>query len=118
MLTRLMSDDPVPSCTDCGACCRDVGDGTALVSDEDLVRWKRDKRSDILDRLVPGHFSQLGLPTHANGTCIYLGQPGLPHHCQIYETRGESCRALEPGSPQCLTFRKLGLGALASERSR
>ena len=98
-------------CLTCGACCRDVGDGTALVSEDDLVRWKREGRKDILDGLVPGHFSQLGLPTHESGTCIHLGLPGQPNHCSIYETRGWSCRAFTPGSSQCLTYRRLaGLG--------
>ena len=105
MLASSMSE--TFDCLQCGACCRDVGDGTALVSSDDLVRWKREGRADIVASLVPGHFSQLGLPTHVNGTCVYLGLSGQPHHCSIYETRGWSCRALEPGSAQCLTYRRL-----------
>jgi Fe-S-cluster containining protein len=83
-------------CRTCGACCRQIPDGTALVSAEDLVRWKREGRDDILRTLVPGHFSQQG-----------LGTPDNPHDCSIYETRGWACHALEKGSPQCLTYRRL-----------
>ncbi len=95
------------NCRECGACCRDVADGTALVSAEDLVRWKREKAEHVLASLVPGHFSQMGFATHANGTCVHLGTPGHPNDCSIYETRGWSCRALEPGSSQCRTYRRL-----------
>jgi uncharacterized protein len=98
-------------CRACGACCRDVADGTALVSEADLVRWRREGRRDILDALVPGHFGQQGLATHPNGTCVHLGTPGHPNDCSIYETRGWACHALEPGSQQCLMYRRLaGVG--------
>lgn len=96
----------IPDCLTCGACCRDVGDGAALVSADDLVRWRREGRDDILTRLVPGHFSQQGLPTHENGTCIYLAQSDGRVACTIYETRGWACHALEPGSPQCHAYRR------------
>jgi Fe-S-cluster containining protein len=94
-------------CRACGACCRQIPDGTALVSAEDLVRWKREGRDDILRTLVPGHFSQQGLGTDEAGTCHFLGTPDNPHDCSIYETRGWACHALEKGSPQCLTYRRL-----------
>ena len=97
------------TCRECGACCRDVADGTALVSAEDLVRWRREGATHILDGLVPGHFGQMGFPTHPNGTCLHLGTPESVNDCSIYETRGWSCRALEPGSAQCLTYRRLAV---------
>jgi Fe-S-cluster containining protein len=102
-------------CLACGACCRDVADGTALVSAEDLVRWKRQKADHILASLVPGHFSQMGFATHPNGTCVHLGTAASPNACSIYETRGWSCHALEPGSPQCRTYRKLYFERLERE---
>jgi Fe-S-cluster containining protein len=92
-------------CRECGACCRDVADGTALVSAADLVRWRREGAGHILASLVPGHFSQMGFATHPNGTCVHLGTPGHPNDCSIYPTRGESCHALIPGSSQCLSYR-------------
>src|SRR5687768_4011786 len=99
--------DATISCSTCdAACCRDVGDGTALVSAEDIVRWKREGAGHILKSLVPGHFGQEGFATHPNGTCVHLGIPGRPNDCSIYDTRGECCRALVPGSRQCLTYRR------------
>jgi hypothetical protein len=77
------------------------------VSADDLVRWRRESATQILSGLVPGHFGQQGFPSHPNGTCLHLGVIGQANDCSIYETRGESCRALEPGSAQCLTYRRL-----------
>jgi Fe-S-cluster containining protein len=99
--------DATVSCAACeAACCRDVGDGTALVSADDLVRWRRQGREDILASLVPGHFSQQGFGTHANGTCLHLGTAGRPNDCSVYDTRGEACHALVPGTQQCLSYRR------------
>ena len=104
------ADDPI-TCASCeAACCRDVADGTALVSVEDIVRWKRDGAHRILASLVPGHFSQQGFATHDNGTCVHLGLDRRPNDCSIDETRGEACRALEPGSAQCLSYRRRHYG--------
>lgn len=115
-----MSDDAAEQeifdCLECGACCRDVADGTALVSEEDIVRWKRQKADHILASLVPGHFSQMGFATHPGGTCVHLGTAENPNACSIYETRGESCRALEPASAQCRTYRKLYFARRDAER--
>lgn len=99
--------DAQVTCDACeAACCRDIADGTALVSAEDIVRWKRQGAAHILASLVPGHFGQEGFGTHPNGTCFHLGMAGRPHDCSIYETRGEACHALVPGSRQCLSYRR------------
>lgn len=100
------TDATVFSCRECGACCRGAIDGRVLVYEEDLVLWKRVGRQDIIDGLVPGHFSQDAFPSTPEGACIYLGVPGHPNDCSIYEIRGWSCHALEPGSGQCRTYRK------------
>lgn len=92
------------SCRECGACCRDAADGTVLVSATDLVRWRREKATTILDGLVPGHFGQQGFRSRADGSCIHLGTPQHPNDCSIYETRAESCHALVVGSAQCLAY--------------
>jgi Fe-S-cluster containining protein len=93
-------------CRECGACCHDASDGRVLVSAEDLVRWRRDARGDILSQLVPGHFSQQGFAADASGCCVHLGTPGHANDCSIYPTRGQACRDLEPGSRQCLDYRR------------
>jgi Fe-S-cluster containining protein len=109
--------DPTVTCAECdAACCHDVGDGAALISADDLVRWKREGADRILASLVPGHFSQMGFATHADGTCVHLGLEGRPNACSIYETRGESCRALVPGSAQCLTYRRTREGGSSAAR--
>lgn len=96
------------SCRDCGACCRDAGDGRVLVYAADLVRWKRvgPSADHIAAALVPGHFSELAFPATPAGACVHLGMPGHPNDCSIYEIRGDSCRSLEPGSNQCLSYRR------------
>lgn len=102
-------DDPgeIPDCQDCGACCRVAGDdGRILVYAEDLVRWRRQGRDDILGRLVEGHFGQQAFASTAEGHCVHLGTDASPHLCSIYETRGQTCRRLEPGSRQCFEYRR------------
>jgi len=77
-----------------------------LVSAEDLVRWRRAERTDILNQLVPGHFSALGFAARPDGGCQHLGTPESPHDCAIYDTRGASCHAVEPGGAECLAYRR------------
>jgi Fe-S-cluster containining protein len=96
-------------CRTCGACCRGAADGRVLVSADDLNRWRREGAHAILSQLVPGHFSQQGFAAHPDGACVHLGMPGDPHSCSIYETRAESCHALEVGSAQCLDYRRMFL---------
>jgi Fe-S-cluster containining protein len=97
--------EPVLDCLACGACCHQRP-GTILVSDNDLVRWKRGARQDILGRLEPGHFGQMAFILGETGACVHHGVPGEPHACQIYADRGDVCREFEAGSWQCLEFRR------------
>jgi Fe-S-cluster containining protein len=93
-------------CLACGVCCRQASDGRILVPAEDLVRWKRQGREDILARIVPGHFGEEAFACTRDGACVHLGVPGLPNACAIYEDRGTTCREFEKGSWQCLEFRR------------
>lgn len=95
-----------PDCLQCGACCRTGQDGRILIPDEDLVRWRRTGRSDIADRVQPGHFGLVGFATDPSGSCVWLGTAESRHACQIYEERGTTCREFEAGSPQCHEFRR------------
>ena len=102
-------------CRSCGACCSDASDGRVLVSTQDIVRWRRSHRTDILSHLVPGHFGEQGFAADAQGRCVHLGtgDPTVDPHardCQIYADRGYSCRALQPGTWQCLSYRREILG--------
>jgi Fe-S-cluster containining protein len=92
-------------CVSCGACCYQRP-GTILVSENDLVRWRRLERDDILERLEDGHFGQSAFKMGSHGACVHHGVPGAPHACQIYEVRGDTCRDFAAGSRQCLEFRR------------
>jgi Fe-S-cluster containining protein len=92
-------------CLTCGACCHQRP-GTILVSEQDIVRWKRAGRQHILDRLEPGHFSQMAFQMNAQGACVHHGNSEAPHACQIYEDRSDTCRDFAAGSPQCIEFRR------------
>lgn len=93
-------------CLACGVCCRQASDGRILVPAEDIVRWKRMGRDDLVDGLVEGHFGEMAFPCRPDGSCQHLGVPGQPHACSIYPIRGTTCRDFEAGSWQCLEFRR------------
>ena len=117
-MTRSADDQVEFDCRACGACCRDATDGRISVSAEDLVRWKRTGRADILDGLVDGHFG-LQAFGHVGGSCVHLGTPDNTNDCSIYETRGHYCRLLEPGSEQCRDYiRHLSHTSVAKVRDR
>jgi Fe-S-cluster containining protein len=92
-------------CLLCGACCYQRP-GTILVEASDLVRWKRARRDDILDQLEPGHFGHMAFKMAATGACVFHGTAHLPHACNIYADRSETCIRFEQGSRQCLEFRR------------
>lgn len=73
---------------------------------EDIVRWRRSGRPDLTNDLVPGHFGELAFAARADGSCVHLGVPGQPNACSIYADRASTCRDFEPGSWQCLEFRR------------
>ncbi|HWO14851.1 MAG TPA: YkgJ family cysteine cluster protein [Polyangiaceae bacterium] len=106
-------------CLACGACCHQRP-GTILVSESDLVRWKRAERTDILAQLEPGHFGQMAFMMGPSGACVHHGTDAAPHACRIYDARSDTCRDFEAGSAQCLEFRRdLGIDPpLPSSRRR
>jgi Fe-S-cluster containining protein len=93
-------------CLSCGACCRQGSDGRILVPAEDIVRWRREGRHDVVEGLVPGHFGERAFAARTDGSCIHLGVAGAANACAIYDTRGTTCREFEPGSWQCREFRR------------
>lgn len=98
-------EEPQLDCLACGACCYQRP-GTILVSEHDLVRWKRSARHDILEALEPGHFGQMAFAMAATGACVHHGTEREPHACRIYDDRSGTCRDFEAGSWQCLEFRR------------
>ncbi len=99
-------------CLTCGACCRTGHDGRILVPAEDLARWRRTGREDLVAQLQPGHFGEMAFATDADGACVHLGVSdgdgslADANACAIYEVRGTTCRDFERGSRQCLEFRR------------
>ncbi len=93
-------------CLECGVCCRQASDGRILIPAEDLTRWQKLGRQDLLDQVVPGHFGEMAFAYTAEGACVHLGTPTSPHACRVYEDRGTTCREFERGSWQCREFRR------------
>jgi Fe-S-cluster containining protein len=100
-----VEDEPL-DCLACGACCRQGSDGRILVPAEDIVRWRRQGRLDLVAALQPGHFGELAFATTEAGACVHLGTAESRHACRIYEDRGTTCHEFEKGSWQCLEFRR------------
>jgi len=96
------ADKPAVACMRCGNCCRT--NLNAYLTDDDIKRWEREDRTDILnilenecavwagDRLVSakdGAYLQ---------TCPFLIWEKGKFTCTIYETRPKVCREYIPGS--------------------
>jgi Fe-S-cluster containining protein len=91
-------NDPLSQerCRRCGKCC--LADFNAYVRDEDILRWKRDGRQDILSVIENEHAIWMGdhLICADNGRylhgCPFLIWEGACSSCTIYETRPAVCR--------------------------
>ncbi|MFW5738852.1 MAG: YkgJ family cysteine cluster protein [Myxococcota bacterium] len=98
-----MSDSP--TCQRCGCCCHQRP-GTILVTAEDIATWRCIGRHDLIEALTEGHFGEMAMPMGPDGACRYLGRPGAPNECSIYEVRARVCRDFEAGCSQCEEFRR------------
>jgi len=76
------------------------------VTARDLLRFRKERRDDIIEQLEEGHFSEMAFKMNSRGSCVFHGQAGAPHACQIYEDRADVCRTFAAGSAQCLEFRR------------
>ncbi|HHO76589.1 MAG TPA: YkgJ family cysteine cluster protein [Deltaproteobacteria bacterium] len=93
-----------PACTRCGKCC--LADMIAYVTSEDLERWKKQDRQDILHIIeneqavwLGDHFISARTGRLIYG-CPFLEVEGEIFTCSIYETRPKVCADYEPGSSQ------------------
>ena len=90
-----------------------MADMIADADAEDLERWRREGRDDILQRYrdarwVGDHFVSVttGMTIH---DCPFLDFRESSFACTIYETRPRVCREFEPGSSEiCPQFKKRG----------
>ncbi len=97
------------NCKRCGTCC--LADMIADADAEDLERWKREGREDILQvyrdaRWMGDHFisATTGMTIH---DCPFLNYRDGLFVCGIYEMRPRVCRAFKPGSSEiCPQFTK------------
>ena len=89
------------TCRRCGNCCR--VDMVAYISPEDIQRWERERRHDIIARLRENDVMWAGdRIVNRFGEkvkdCVYLNGHGALFSCEIYETRPLICRNFIPGS--------------------
>lgn len=99
-------------CKQCGTCC--LANVNCYVTDEDLERWKREGRDDILHIIEHEHAMWVGdhlvssLDGHYLHGCSFLMWDGSHYACSIYETRPSVCRKYQPGSSEiCPQFREI-----------
>lgn len=83
-----------------------MADMIACASEEDIARWQREKRDDILHVIeslkavwAGDHFvsSRDGHYIHC---CPFLAWDGSRHSCEIYPTRPLVCADFTPGSSE------------------
>ena len=99
-----MKNENEIECQRCGRCC--LADLIAYITNEDIQRWKQEKRDDIL-RVIEhehgvwagDHFisSRTGETLHG---CPFYSFDGSRFGCSIYETRPGTCRRYQPGSSE------------------
>lgn len=100
------------ACLRCGSCCH--VDMLAYVSPDDIERWEREGRQDIIARLRSNRAMWAGdRIINKSGakvtTCYYLDWAESSFYCQIYETRPAVCRNYVPGSSVlCPQYRRRG----------
>ncbi|MEN6617273.1 MAG: YkgJ family cysteine cluster protein [Syntrophorhabdus sp.] len=92
-------------CRRCGNCCH--VDVAAYVSLEDIERWERQGRHDIIahirannitwsrDRVINKFGSDINT---CRMSCVYLQWYDSSASCAIYETRTSVCRSYVPGA--------------------
>lgn len=100
------------SCTRCGKCCLSV---FIPVTDEDMERWKREGKEDLIHAMEHAKVVWAGdiIISSEDGrilfTCPFLKWEGTYYTCTIYEDRPRVCREYIPGSSElCSQFKKPG----------
>jgi Fe-S-cluster containining protein len=107
-----MDDKPTADqrpCTNCGKCCTNASFmGTLQATGDDIKRWRRERRADILKFAVilgPARDPFADLWVTAEGEekerCPFVRKVPRQNRylCQIYETRPQVCRDYIPWAP-------------------
>ncbi len=112
------NDHNVVSCRRCGNCCH--VDVAAYVTIEDIQRWEKEGRQDILDHVRDNDvtWTSEGIINKFGSniktclmSCVYLTWQGSIATCKIYETRTKVCRSYVPGtSDLCPQYHEAGKG--------
>jgi Fe-S-cluster containining protein len=110
---RYQLKNPLPdwvagACTRCGKCCLDEQYMTTLsATSEDVKRWCREARYDILEYVA--RVGQLGNDLWVKdgvelSRCPFVrkDRAKLTYHCTIYETRPAACRGYPYSAKQML----------------
>jgi len=102
--TNLNDSSYEEPCHRCGKCC--LADFIAYVRDEDILRWQREGRTDIMSVIENEHAMWAGDHLISADSGRYLhGCPFLMWEedhsaCSIYETRPAVCRNFVPASSE------------------
>ena len=80
-------------------------DFIAYVHPEDIERWEKEGRLDIINRIRDSGIIWMGdriIDKYGEkvNSCIYLNQDGALFSCEIYNTRPLVCRSYIPGSSE------------------
>ena len=89
-----------PVCKRCGRCCREAGGGSLRASDDDISRWRKQNRQDILSHADIFEFEGFSVadlwfdPITGEELyrCPFLKKCTNHYSCAIYETRPEQCQ--------------------------
>ncbi|HNY64940.1 MAG TPA: YkgJ family cysteine cluster protein [Deltaproteobacteria bacterium] len=111
-MVLVMNPQEHQECARCGKCC--LADMIAYVTPDDMERWVREDRKDILHIIeneqavwLGDHFisCRTGRPIHG---CPFLEMEGRVTSCSIHSTRPGVCRNYQPGASEIcpLWYRK------------
>jgi len=109
MEKRQDNETSTVTCKRCGKCCLSA---YAPASEEDIERWRREEKKEILLVMEHSEAAWAGdiVVSSENGkilfNCPFLRYEGEYCSCTIYEDRPTTCRAFKPGSSElCSQFK-------------
>jgi len=94
-----------PECQQCGECCIVLW-GSFEATREDIIRWRAERRGDILRHIqtVNDQGSVSGIFTSKSCPFLFKNKAQNRYVCMIHDTKPEHCRNY-PDDGACLNFR-------------